>query len=134
MQSAVWLFLGALNGLVSVAAGAYGRHGPFTDYQREMFAIGAEYQITHALALIACAWLAGRTGACRRLTLAAGIAFALGILLFSGTLYGFGATQTLPVAGAAPAGGFLLMAGWLALMVEAVRRLRSARRDQARAP
>lgn len=116
-----FLFLGALNGLVSVAAGAYGRHGPFEDYAREMLAIGAQYQLGHALALIAVAWLASRPESCRRLSLAAGIAFALGIVLFSGTLYWFGLTGVLPFAGAAPAGGILLMAGWLCLMIEAVR-------------
>ncbi len=117
----VWLFLGALNGLIAVGAGAYGRHGPFDDYSREMFAIGAEYQLGHGLALIAVAWLAARAESCRRLMLAAGVAFTLGIVLFSGTLYWFAITRTLPFAGAAPAGGILLMAGWLCLMIEAVR-------------
>jgi uncharacterized membrane protein YgdD (TMEM256/DUF423 family) len=120
----LFLFLGALNGLVSVAAGAYGRHGPFDDYAREMFAIGAQYQLGHALALIGIAWLATRPESCRRLMLAAGVAFALGIVLFSGTLYWFAITHALPFAGAAPAGGILLMAGWLAVMIEAARGLR----------
>jgi uncharacterized membrane protein YgdD (TMEM256/DUF423 family) len=115
------LFLGALNGLVSVAAGAYGRHGPFDDYAREMFAIGVQYQLGHALALIAVAWLASRPESCRRLLLVAGVAFAIGIVLFSGTLYWFAMTHALPFAGAAPAGGILLMAGWLCLMLEAAR-------------
>ncbi|MFO1154171.1 MAG: DUF423 domain-containing protein [Rhodospirillales bacterium] len=123
----LFLFLGALNGLIAVAAGAYGRHGPFDDYSREMFAIGVQYQLTHALALIAVAWLASRPESCRRLTMTAGLAFALGIALFSGTLYYFGVTRTLPFAGSAPAGGFLLMAGWLCLMIEAVRGFRQGR-------
>jgi uncharacterized membrane protein YgdD (TMEM256/DUF423 family) len=121
MPPSLWLLLGAANGLISVAAGAYGRHGPFTDYQREMFAIAVQYQATHALALVACAWLASRPEAGRRLAAAAGACFALGIVLFSGTLYWFGVTQALPAAGAAPLGGFLLMAGWLLLMLEAAR-------------
>jgi uncharacterized membrane protein YgdD (TMEM256/DUF423 family) len=120
----LFLFLGALNGLVSVAAGAYGRHGPFDDYAREMFAIGAQYQLGHALALIGVAWLASRPESCPRLTLAAGIAFSLGIVLFSGTLYWFGISRALPFAGAAPIGGILLMAGWLCLMIEAARAAR----------
>lgn len=117
----LFLFLGALNGLVAVAAGAYGRHGPFDDYGREMFAIASQYELTHALALIAVAWVASRPESCRRLALVAGTAFALGIVLFSGTLYWFGITRDLPFTGAAPTGGFLLMAGWLALMAEAAR-------------
>ena len=120
----LWLFLGALNGLIAVGAGAYGRHGPFDDYAREMFAIGAQYQLGHALALIAVSWLASRPESCRRLTLAAGIAFTLGIVLFSGTLYWFGISRALPFAGAAPVGGGLLMLGWLILMIEAARGFR----------
>ncbi len=120
----VFLFLGSLNGLVSVAAGAYGRHGPFDDYGREMFAIASQYQITHALALLAVAWLASRPESCRRLTIAAGACFAIGIVLFSGTLYWFGISRVVPLPGAAPVGGALLGAGWLALMIEALRGLR----------
>jgi uncharacterized membrane protein YgdD (TMEM256/DUF423 family) len=119
--SALWLFLGALNGLIAVAAGAYGRHAALDDYHKEMFAIGAEYQMVHALALIAVAWLASSRDRRRSWTIAiAGGAFAFGNLLFSGTLYWFGQTGVLPVAGAAPLGGMLLMAGWLALMIAAI--------------
>lgn len=108
---------------MSVAAGAYGRHGALDPAGREMFAVAVQYQMAHALALLAVAWLAARNGG-GRLAAApnlAGAAFAVGILLFSGSLYTFGLTGLVPVEGAAPAGGFLLMAGWLALMWEAVR-------------
>ena len=37
--SRLWLFLGGLNGLLSVAAGAYGRHGALEQAGREMFGI-----------------------------------------------------------------------------------------------
>lgn len=119
----LWLFLGALNGLLAVAAGAYGRHGGLGSDGREMFGIASHYQITHGLALLAVAWLASRAAAGRWLTLAnfAGAAFSLGILLFSGSLYWFGISGVVPVAGSAPAGGWCLMLGWLALMAAAVR-------------
>ncbi|MFQ5764210.1 MAG: DUF423 domain-containing protein [Rhodospirillales bacterium] len=52
----------------------------------------------------------------------AGWCFATGIVLFSGSLYGFAATGAMPVPGAAPLGGVLLMAGWAALAVAAVRK------------
>jgi uncharacterized membrane protein YgdD (TMEM256/DUF423 family) len=116
----VWLFLGALNGLLAVAAGAYGRHGPFDDYGREMVAIAAQYQMAHALALIAVAWLASRSDLRHWLTAVAGVAFAIGSVLFSGTLYWLAFAQALPAAGIAPVGGGLLMLGWLALIVQAV--------------
>lgn len=120
---ALWLFLGALNGLVAVAAGAYGWHALAGDEgARKMFEIGVQYQMGHALALVAVAWLATRFEGRRRIPVhVAGAGFALGTLLFSGTLYSFGLTGLVPVTGAAPVGGGLLMIGWLAVMWIAVR-------------
>jgi uncharacterized membrane protein YgdD (TMEM256/DUF423 family) len=121
----LWLFLGALNGLIAVAAGAYGRHGALDPGAREMFAIASQYQMAHALALLATAWLTVRSGG-RLLTgpNVAGAAFTLGILLFAGSLYWFGVFGLVPMQGTAPAGGWCLMLGWLALMWAAVRGLR----------
>jgi uncharacterized membrane protein YgdD (TMEM256/DUF423 family) len=123
--SRLWLFLGALNGLISVAAGAYGRHGALEAAAREMFGIASHYQMTHGLALLAVAWLASRhEGGWLTAPNVAGAAFTLGLLLFSGSLYWFGITGLVPVEGSAPTGGFLLMFGWLALMWTALRRRR----------
>ena len=121
---AVWLFFGGLNGLIAVAAGAYGWHAlAGDDGARKMFEIAAQYQMAHALALVAVAWLAStRSGRALVPVHLAGAAFTLGIVLFSGTLYAFGLFAVVPVKGAAPVGGFLLMTGWLALMWIAVRR------------
>jgi uncharacterized membrane protein YgdD (TMEM256/DUF423 family) len=118
----LWLFLGALNGLISVAAGAYGRHGALDPAGREMFGIAAQYQMTHALALLAVAWLASRSGGgwlCAANV--AGACFSLGIVFFCGALYWFGFVGLVPVEGMAPAGGILMMGGWGALMWAAVR-------------
>lgn len=124
---ALWLFLGALNGLVAVAAGAYGWHAlAGDDGARKMFEIGVQYQMGHALALVAVAWLATRLNGRRLIPVyVAGAGFTLGIILFSGTLYAFGLTGIVPVEGVAPTGGFLLMIGWLALMWIAVRSWRA---------
>ncbi len=124
----LWLFVGALYALISVAAGAYGRHGALDPAAREMFAIAVQYQMTHALALLGVAWLASRCGCCRALTIpnVAGAAFTFGIALFCGSLYWFGLYGLVPVTGAAPTGGFLMMAGWLALMIAAIRPRRAA--------
>lgn len=122
LSSRLWLSLGALNGLLSVAAGAYGRHGALDPAGREMFSIAAQYQIAHALALVGVAWLASR-GPGRWFAPAniAGVAFATGIMLFSGSLYWFGMRGLVPIEGAAPTGGFLLMFGWLMLLWMAIR-------------
>lgn len=120
----LWLFLGALNGMIAVGAGAYGWHGMGGDEgAREMFAISVQYQMMHALGLLAVAWLADRRGRAPSVTVA-GIAFTAGIVLFSGSLYAFALTGAVPVEGAAPAGGFAFVVGWLALMWTAVVTLR----------
>lgn len=119
--SSLWLFIAGVNGLIGVACGAYGRHGPLTTTGAEMFAFGSTYQILHALTLLGVASLAGAAGDHRRWSLnLAGLAFTLGIVLFSGSLYWLGWRETLLVEGAAPLGGWLLMLGWLALAISAV--------------
>jgi uncharacterized membrane protein YgdD (TMEM256/DUF423 family) len=121
----LWLFLGGLNGFLSVAAGAYGRHGALEQAGREMIGIASNYQMAHGLGLLAVAWLASRhEGGWLTAPNLAGAAFTLGILLFSGSLYWFGLTGLVPVEGSAPAGGFLLMFGWLAAMWTAIRHRR----------
>ncbi len=118
----LWLFLGALNALISVAAGAYGRHGALDPAGREMFAIAVQYQMAHAMALLAVSWLATRERGARLASVPnlAGTAFSLGVLLFCGSLFWFGLYGLVPVEGAAPTGGLLMMAGWLALMGRAI--------------
>lgn len=123
-----WLFLGAVNGLSAVAAGAYGWHSlAADDGARTIFSMGVDYQMWHALALIAVAWLASVNGGrsvSRSVRLAvplAGWAFTIGIVLFSGTLYAFGVTGSIPLNGAAPVGGIFLMTGWAALAWVAIK-------------
>jgi uncharacterized membrane protein YgdD (TMEM256/DUF423 family) len=118
----VWLMLGALNGLIAVAASAWGWHGlGGDDGARKMVEIASANQMFHGLALLAIAALGSRGAVRTRLLLnVAGGCFVAGVLLFSGTLYWFALLAELPVRGAAPAGGVLLMVGWLALMGSAV--------------
>jgi len=115
----LWLALGGFFGLTGVAAGAWGWHElGGDDSVREIFMMGVSYQLWHALALVAVAWLAGRTDMAQsKLPVVAGIGFGAGIVLFSGTLYAFAITGMAPMEGAAPVGGFCLMAGWGALIV-----------------
>ena len=129
----LWLGLGALNGLLALCAAAFGRHGlAVSDSEfREVFMIGVDFHMWHALALLATAAFAARGGLrpdggeagthdSGALTVAGG-AFTLGIILFSGSLCVMGVTGAPPIAGAAPLGGSLFMAGWAALIWAAVK-------------
>ncbi|MDP6603968.1 MAG: DUF423 domain-containing protein [Rhodospirillales bacterium] len=129
----LWLALGALNGLLALAAAAFGRHGLAVSESglREVFMIGVDVHMWHALALLAVAALAARCGlrpeagearAPNSGTLnVAGGAFVSGIILFSGPLYVRGLTGETLLAGTAPLGGSLLFAGWAALIWAAVK-------------
>jgi uncharacterized membrane protein YgdD (TMEM256/DUF423 family) len=55
-----WLFLAALSGGVSVIAGAYAAHGPLVSGPRQWIATGAQFELTHALAAIACVFVASQ--------------------------------------------------------------------------
>jgi uncharacterized membrane protein YgdD (TMEM256/DUF423 family) len=118
-MSGLWLIVAGFFGATSVGAGAYGWHSlGENDSIREIFMMGVNYQMWHALALLGVAWVASRAPfKTSKLPLLTGIAFSLGIVLFSGTLYLFALIGYVPVEGAAPAGGWLMMAGWVMLMI-----------------
>jgi uncharacterized membrane protein YgdD (TMEM256/DUF423 family) len=121
----LWLFLAALNGLLAVAAGAYGSHGLAVteSAHRDVFMTAVQYHMWHALALFAVAWLAQRPEAPGATAVrVAGWAFTAGIVLFSGSLYALGLTGSVPVPGAAPAGGISFFLGWAALIRAALAR------------
>lgn len=115
-----WMAMAALFGATGVAAGAYGWHGLEGDETvREIFRIGVQYQMWHALALIGVAWRCAAGAKSARVAAVGGVLFCLGMALFSGNLYVFALTGELLVSGGAPAGGFVLIAGWVALGVSA---------------
>ena len=77
-----------------------------------------QYHLLHALALVLTGVLGERHP--RRAVTVAGIAFVVGIILFSGSLYllAFGAPRMLgPLT---PLGGVAFVAGWLALATAAL--------------
>lgn len=116
-MSGIWLIIAGFFGATGVGAGAYGWHSlGENEAVRQIFMMGVDYQMWHALALLGVAWLTARESASNRAATVAGVCFSLGIVLFSGTLYVFAKTGMVPVEGAAPAGGWLMMAGWAVFM------------------
>ena len=110
--------LGAFNGAIAVAAGAFAAHALKARLEPralEVFETGARYQMYHALAIV----LAGLLGA-RGATTAAWI-FAAGIALFSGSLYALALTDLKPVGAITPFGGLAFLVGWVWLAVAALR-------------
>ena len=54
MNACAWLALAAVNGLMAVAAGAFGAHGVSDPQVKDWLRTGAQYQLAHAVAGLAC--------------------------------------------------------------------------------
>ncbi|TVP42209.1 MAG: DUF423 domain-containing protein [Gemmatimonadales bacterium] len=117
MTTAPILFvIGALNGAVSVALGAFGAHALSSRLDPralEVFETAARYQALHAVALLVVATLVSRTPSAA--LSGAGWAFALGMLLFCGSLYTLALTGVRGWGAVAPVGGTALLVGWVLL-------------------
>ncbi len=127
----IFLSFAALSGLMAVMAGAFGAHGledKLGERELAAFETGARYQMYHALALIAVAWLADKHPS--RAVTVAGWSFVTGTLLFSGSLYLMGVVESRALLFATPIGGLGFMIGWAALFVAALR-IGKSRLDQS---
>jgi len=103
--------LGALAAFSAVALGAFAAHalrGRLGADALATFEIGARYQMYHALALIAVAVARARWPGVGP----AGWLFVLGIVLFSGSLYGLALGGPRWLGAVTPLGGVAFLAGW----------------------
>ncbi|MCC6349619.1 MAG: DUF423 domain-containing protein [Candidatus Eisenbacteria bacterium] len=108
--------IGALLGLLGVAAGAFGAHalrGRLDPGMLQVFETAARYQLVHALALLFAG--AKLQGTPRPALTAACWLLLAGVVIFSGSLYALVLTGTRLWGAVTPIGGLCLMAGWLAL-------------------
>jgi uncharacterized membrane protein YgdD (TMEM256/DUF423 family) len=108
---------GAIAAFIGVALGAFGAHSLRTKLTPEMlniFEVGVRYQMYHALGLIAVAWATTRWP---EINLnAAGWAFIVGIVIFSGSLYLLSITDTRWLGAITPIGGLAFLFGWAILI------------------
>jgi len=114
--------LGALSALLSVGAGAFGAHALRTRLAPDLLAVfetGARYQMYHALGLFAAGYASGRFGGSA--ASGAGLCFAFGTLVFSGSLYALALTGVRGLGAVTPLGGLAFLAGWLLLAFAALR-------------
>ena len=86
----------------------------------EVFETGARYQMYHALAILAAAWMVSRfPGA---LMTASGWLFMAGTVLFSGSLYAMALTGVRALGAITPLGGVCFIAGWACIALAAMKR------------
>lgn len=105
--------LAGVAGASGVLLGAFGAHalrGVLDAQALELWRTAVSYHLWHALALVLA--LAVGTG---RSTRVATAAFALGIVLFSGSLYALALGAPRWVGIVTPFGGLALITGWIAL-------------------
>ncbi|HSX91062.1 MAG TPA: DUF423 domain-containing protein [Pseudomonas sp.] len=118
----LWLLLSAFAGFTGVALGAFAAHGLKSKLSADYLAVfqtGTHYQLIHALALFGVGLLA--LHAPGRLVNLAGGLFALGILLFSGSLYLLTLSGVSKLGIVTPFGGLAFLGGWLCLGLAAWR-------------
>jgi uncharacterized membrane protein YgdD (TMEM256/DUF423 family) len=114
-------------GLSGVALGALGAHAMAATLAERGMAHGwetaARYHMLHAVVLLAAATWARTAGtvATRRIGWAAGL-WVIGIVLFSGSLYGLALGGPRWLGPVTPLGGVALMAGWLMVIIAALGR------------
>ncbi len=117
-----WLFIGSVAGFLGVAGGAFGAHALKTRLSEQMlanFETGTRYLLVHAVALLVVGVLAGRDGVGELRWV--GLPFAVGMLIFTGSLWIMALTNTRWLGAITPIGGTALIIGWLALATAAVR-------------
>lgn len=117
-----FLMLAAFFGFTGVALGAFAAHGLKSLLSAEylvIFHTGVTYQLVHTLALLGVALLATQIPG--RLVTWAGASFAIGILLFSGSLYLLTLTGFSKLGIVTPFGGLAFLIGWLCLGLAAWR-------------
>ncbi len=118
----IFLALGSISALISVAAGAFGAHALRTRLHPDLlaaFETGARYQMYHALGLLGVGWATSRLPGW--LASAAGWLFVAGTVLFSGSLYLLALTGARWLGAVTPAGGLAFLAGWACLAWSALR-------------
>ena len=117
------LVASGISGFLAVALGAFGAHGLRSKLaaledgtkRLEWWTTAAQYQVVHALALGLVAWLATRSDSSA--VKAAAIAFVVGTVLFSGSLYAMTLTGMRSLGAVTPLGGLGFLVGWSCIII-----------------
>lgn len=122
----IFIFMAGLLGAISVALGAFAAHGlqgHISASSLEVFKTAVHYQFIHVLALLGVGiWLTvAPPPVATTILYAAGVAWIIGIVLFSGSLYGLSLAGWRWLGPVTPLGGLSFIIGWVLLAVAAWR-------------
>ena len=120
-----WIVIAALSGAVSVIVGAFAAHGLDLTTEagrkaREWLQTGSQYEMIHALAILAVVVLVRGSMLNGRVALAAQCLFLAGSVLFPGALYALAFGGPRWFGAVAPLGGTAFILGWLSVVLAAV--------------
>lgn len=121
-----WLTVAGALGLVAVAAGAFGAHAlkdRLDPTALSAFEVGVRYQMYHAITLLGLAIL--KVVYPIRGLGAVAYCWLIGVLLFSGSIYGLTLLKLRWLGPVTPIGGTVMMAGWLILMISGLKAKRN---------
>ena len=107
---------------LGVALGAFGAHalrGRLAPDMLQVFETGVRYHFYHALGLFVVGWLAEAHPS--QWITGAGVAFVIGVFVFSGSLYILALSGVRWWGAVTPLGGLAFLVGWLLLAVGAFR-------------
>ena len=112
--------IAALSAAIAVAVGAFAAHGidPSTEAgrkAREWLQTGSQYELIHALAILAVVVLVRGTMLNGRVALVAQCLFLAGSVFFPGALYALAFGGPRWFGAVAPLGGTAFILGWLSL-------------------
>lgn len=114
--------IAALLGGLAVAGGAFASHAlksKLSDRALEIFETGTRYQMYHALALLLVVVLLAQSQSAQTWLSSAGIAFIVGTLIFSGSLYALSLFGIKWLGAITPIGGAAFLVGWGCLAIAA---------------
>ncbi|MTD30894.1 DUF423 domain-containing protein [Planomicrobium sp. YIM 101495] len=123
----LFLIVGAISSMLSVAFGAFGAHlleGRIEDKYLDTWQTAVQYQMFHSVGLIVIAILMSSSllGPLTQLSWA-GYLMIAGIVIFSGSLYVLSLTGIGVLGAITPIGGVAFIAAWIMVVVAAMKAL-----------
>jgi uncharacterized membrane protein YgdD (TMEM256/DUF423 family) len=118
----IFLTLAPILAALSVAAGSFASHAlkeRLDERALEIWKTGAQYQMYHAIALLLVGLFLLQGSLAQTWLNSAGIAFLVGILLFSGSLYALSLSGIKILGAITPLGGVGFLIGWICLAIAA---------------
>lgn len=123
----LFLIVGAISSMLSVAFGAFGAHlleGRIEDKYLDTWQTAVQYQMFHSIGLIVIAILMSSSllGPLSQLSWA-GYLMLAGIVIFSGSLYVLSLTGIGVLGAITPIGGVAFIAAWIMVVIAAMKAL-----------